>query len=670
MEKDESPAGNRAPEGQPTSGQPTAGSRRLSDRHRADLHASAITDAVLDAVCARSWPRGWRFRWVDHIDELELSVYDRDKRPEDGRKVEWPKGQTTFLNYIRQVEDSDLALIVEGIRQSLAAASWAPEGWSVYGMNGCDGIHKGIADRLDEFKGKAVVVWLDADWKTKSEVRGAAERIARLLISAGADSVRFVTMPADLIVEDTDGADDVLARTPESERTALMVALVEAAGSVSELVLPEDFYASRESLARIRRQAHGRGSAADPVLYAVLARLSGMVPTDCRADTGIGRSIGASLNLFAAAVGPSGTGKSSSAGVARDLFRPPDGLDFADSLPIGSGEGLAEVFMGTEMRETGEVYKNGDRKGESRLEKVRAQVRHNAFLVADEGEAFTKMQERSGATIGPATRSAWYGATLGNQNADAERKRIIPEGSYSLGMLIGFQPETVQPMLNDAATGTPQRFVYCWTTDPSIPATPDPFYSGPRFAVFNARSGLVGMAPAVVEEVRRQHHARSTGALTVPRLDAHGYLTRVKLAGLLALLDGRHSVTEEDWRLSGVMWETSCRVRDELLRYGQTIAARAQEASNRRHAEREGLAEVARSQAVPKVLRIARLVAKYVHDTAKPARTVGEVNRRLESPNRRLLTEALEHAVSVGWVVVDGSQVEPGPSRPSEEGFS
>jgi hypothetical protein len=45
------------------------------------------------------------------------------------------------------------------------------------------------------------------------------------------------------------------------------------------------------------------------------------------------------------------------------------------------GEGIAEAFMGWVEQDTGEFLKNGEQK----KKKMRCQMRHNAFFVADEG---------------------------------------------------------------------------------------------------------------------------------------------------------------------------------------------------------------------------------------------------------------------------------------------
>jgi hypothetical protein len=466
-------------------------------------------------------------------------------------------------------------------------------------------------------------------------------------------------------------------RAERGERPA-NVTLVTAAEITSttahDLILPDTFYESRPVLRQIRDYAHSRGVAADMVLYSNLSHISGMLPPECRLETGIGSTKGASLNLFIAAISNSSGGKSTGSSVSRDMYAPPAMLDFIDGAPLGSGEGLAEAYMGQVWREIpGTEVQRGPRKGEPRLEKVREQVRRNAFYFADEGEMFTKLQERSGSTLSQVIRSAWYGSTLGNTNADSDRNRIIREGDYSMGMFIGFQPETARPLLADSAAGTPQRFLCCSAIDPNIPPT-RPTRNAVQPQIFQPRPQKVQLPDEIADLVWQHHHNKVTGVLEVPRLDGHGMLTRLKLAALLTLLDGRYVVststldTVGDWELAEIMWDTSCKVRDHYLADAEQQATRDRHTRNQHYADREEMAEARRQQvreASTKVQRVARLMGKYVHDQAKPAKTIGDVNRRLESVNRPQLTEALDYAVLEGWVEVDGTNVTPGPSKPA-----
>jgi AAA domain len=226
----------------------------LADWRRKDLHASEITDAAIDRLGIRDDPKGWILPWSDGVDSFDLLVYDRDKRPADGRKNDWPKGQTAILNKLRD-GDAPMVIVVEGVRQSLAMASRELEdnedrAIALYGMNGCDGIHAGIADRLPAlFKGKNVVVVFDADIYTNERVSLAATvRLPKLLHEAGAESVK-VTSSGGV---GKDGLDDVLARTKEDQQGEYLAELIngamkvkgEQAGSAADLLMSgEDFLA-------------------------------------------------------------------------------------------------------------------------------------------------------------------------------------------------------------------------------------------------------------------------------------------------------------------------------------------------------------------------------------------------------------------------------------------
>ncbi len=62
---------------------------------------------------------------------------------------------------------------------------------------------------------------------------------------------------------------------------------------------------------------------------------------------------------------------------------------------------------------------------------------------------------------------AWSGQQLGFENAPAEHKRSqVPQGSYRYVVIVGFQVETVGPLLEDAGGGTPQRFTWLQATHP------------------------------------------------------------------------------------------------------------------------------------------------------------------------------------------------------------
>lgn len=434
--------------------------------------------------------------------------------------------------------------------------------------------------------------------------------------------------------------------------------------------IPEEFWSARPIHQRIRAAAWRYGYSSDATFAATLARVSAMAHPDLRFDFGRGRG---SLNTFVSLIGPSGAGKTGSVETAQDLILVPTYLAdedvFRDGVGLGSGEGMAEIYMGTAEIETGEYHTRGRNKGEPKTVRVRAQVRHNAFFYVDEGQTLTKlMKERQGTTVGASLRTAWTGGTLGQSNAREETTRVVKRGTYAMGMVIGFQPNVAQDLLADGGPGTPQRFLWISVLDPNIPDDEGP--EVPPFRVplcdghGHAVTGLITCYPELRAELRHDYLERSRGARVVGELDAHAALMRCKLASLLAVLDGRLRVEPDDWELAGMLWATSCAVRDHTIAIGQRKAAADREVEMSLLEEREERAHLARVGATEKVVRVARLIADKVHDAGVSTR--GEAKRHLTSRDRSAAETAIDHAVREGWIEPDGDRVlRPGKVRPA-----
>lgn len=461
--------------------------------------------------------------------------------------------------------------------------------------------------------------------------------------------------------------------------------------SATGLNLPPEFWAARPVLKQLQLAAHSRLVSADVVLHSVLVRLASLWPHQVRLDTGMLNP--ASANLFTAVVGPSGAGKTAGVGLARRLLDRPYWLPpetYADDRPLGSGEGMSEVFMG--LKVVDKVDEHGTRlqevkTGAFKTEKVRAQVRHNALLHADEGEVLAKMLERQGATVGVELRRAWSGGTIGQSNGRSETTRVIEEGRYSLGLVIGFQLNTVQRLLtaDDTTSGTTQRFLFCWALDPSVPheRLPDP---GPLRDVWPARPGgdpdLVWMADpagtkemdlrpvtyteAIREELWQERYAKvTTQAPEHEDMASQRPATMIKVSALLAYLDGgRRQVTEEDWRLAGIVWDTSCAVRDHAIELGRQAAGKAEQYRREQYAAQEGHAERRRidvrlSDEDLLISRAAKWAAKRVVRYGPMA--AGRFSHDVAGRHRDVLDEALEFALTAGWLTTDGVTYSTGP---------
>lgn len=241
-------------------------------------------------------------------------------------------------------------------------------------------------------------------------------------------------------------------------------------------------------------------------------------------------------------------------------------------ISLGSGEGIPEAYYATVSEHTG----NG------KTRPVRRKIYDQAFFSEDEGQKLVKTMFKGGNIIAETIRSAWSGNQLGQSNARAESTRKVNPGDYSIGIAVGFQPETIQPLLSDeeAASGTPQRFLYMSATDPNVPRSLDdsPKWPGPLKIEWPEQ---VVFPASICDELWEANTATSSGDSTVDVWSAHMYLMRLRFAVCLAIL--RHTkdetiakVTEEDWEWSRVMWATSVSVRNAMRAYGSRKAAESE----------------------------------------------------------------------------------------------
>ncbi|MEH0637307.1 toprim domain-containing protein [Streptomyces bottropensis] len=413
--------------------------------------------------------------------------------------------------------------------------------------------------------------------------------------------------------------------------------------------LPLEFWNSRESLASIRRLAHSKLLPADTTLGAIMARVSGAIPHTFAAESPMGR---ASLNLPVAMIGGPSAGKSQSARAAREAFPTPARLQDRDSLPIGSGEGLTEIFMGMEERETGEVKKGPGGTETPVVVQVRTQVHHNAFVYVDEGKSIGDIEERGGSTLGETIRRAAMGEALGQTNATQERKRYVAPMSYAMGVLVGLQPSIATTLLKDAGTGTPQRFLWLWARDVTIS---DEVIEHPGAITIPALddshddSPVTLRVPNEVAAEMRQRRLRAvrTGGIDDDELNGHEPVMKMKFAALLAIIDGRFHMTLDDWRLAETLWATSCAVRDDLVGLAQREAAAARKAAEDAEidlATRKG--DALDAATVKREARLRKVLEHLASAGGRMSRT--DLVQRFHSRYRGELPAVIERGVAKG----------------------
>jgi DNA polymerase I-like protein with 3'-5' exonuclease and polymerase domains len=182
----------------------------LSDQHRAYLLENAVTAEVIDAAGIYSEDDVIVFPWVNT--DGTTTEQRKPYVPSTKTGYLWEPGKPLHPWVLRELDDDGPVLVVEGTKQSLAAASWAPAGYSVYGMAGCWGLSK--AD-LSFAEDRDVFIILDADASTNLDVYDAGSRLKTRFEDEDA-RVGFVRLP----VEDKEGLDDYLASIRPEKRTA------------------------------------------------------------------------------------------------------------------------------------------------------------------------------------------------------------------------------------------------------------------------------------------------------------------------------------------------------------------------------------------------------------------------------------------------------------------
>lgn len=433
--------------------------------------------------------------------------------------------------------------------------------------------------------------------------------------------------------------------------------------------LPEEFWGAREMFKAVRQAAWASQTHPDAVLACVLARAAGAAGHEVLFDSGKGSP--GTLSLFACLLAPSGIGKSEAYGAASTLVRLPSHLTdatgyadqeiFRDGLGIGTGEGLAEAYMGTVERETGKMVMKGrgrNAQPEPEMKAVRAVVRHRAFFFVDEGETLTKlMRERQGSTLGPALRTAWSGGTLGQANASEDRFRFVPARSYSMGIVIGYQPETAVGMLSDVGPGTPQRFLWLGAQDTEMPAE---MYEWPEALVLpqeGMTEGIIRFPIEIKRWLRAQTRGKHRGEIVIDPMDSHEPLMRCKLAALLCWLDGRWDVDRSDWILGGMIWSVSCAIRDRLIRHRDTQAQRAADEKREARLAEAAEVEVMRVTVSADVERVARRIWRILKEADAAEGFVSvkrwELKKNRMGRDKPFFDAALAHGRQREWISAD-----------------
>lgn len=422
----------------------------------------------------------------------------------------------------------------------------------------------------------------------------------------------------------------------------------------------DSFWHEREHLEHILAAARSRLVGPYAVLGCVLARVAAFThPSTCLPPI-IGGA--APLSIYVALRARSGGGKSSPSSVAEALIpRPPTWAK--GPLPLGSGEGLIDQYLETYEIPADDPKKKG--------KPGKRQSHYGVLFVLDEGQMMAEIGNRKGATILPTLRTAWSGSALGQANASAETFRNLPAMYYALGLVSLWQQKSGAMLLADSDGGTPQRFVWLPTNDikasrnrPKWPGelawTPPPPYKFEN--VLNHHH--LAVDPAIEDEIVDKHIAVNLHESEEENpLDAHRRLNKLKVAGCLAVLDGRTDVNPDDWRIAERLLNISDQQRDWVL--SETRRNEAARFSN--DIERAVVKEQAVLQSTEKraLSRAARGAWRAV-DTHPDGATRRDVHQSIASRDRALVSvdEAIAEAIRLQWITETDGRLTPGKARP------
>lgn len=412
-------------------------------------------------------------------------------------------------------------------------------------------------------------------------------------------------------------------------------------------------------LAHIRTAARARRAAPTAVLGSVLARVAAFTPPSTCVPPFVGGTV--PLSIIVALVGTTSTGKSINDRVAADLLpNMPPGV--AGPFALGSGEGAAEAYL--------ERYTAKDDNGRN-IQKQR-QVNYGVLFTLDEGRVLTELGSRSGSTIVPTLCTMWTGGDPGRMNASADTRRTLPVGGYTFGLVSLWQPTRMAGLFDDTDGGLPGRFLFLGVNDPDAPDIapdwPGPLEWAPPSWI--AAEGVTQPSPLrYPDDARAEVDARRLAKLRdepVPALDGHRDLGRLKIAGVLALIDGQRSeVADIHWKLAGDMLDSSDRTRGAVLAELDIERRRAEESGN----AKAGRREVAKVTAIEtKALDAAvRAIGRKAHREGAKVLPRRELTQAIKGTDRKVVgvDAPLEEAERLGYIVATEGGWTAGESRPA-----
>lgn len=377
--------------------------------------------------------------------------------------------------------------------------------------------------------------------------------------------------------------------------------------------IPDEFWEARPLFAGIRQHAWHRIASPDATLHSFLAAYAARVPYLYELETGVGTP--AKSLFFSCIAAESGEGKGTATALGFKLAK-----NDMPALPMGTGEGLVEAFLELQVdMDNPANFKKDPKTGDEVLvanpSKKKVQVNHNLLISETEGSSFVAIMERPQSLLSQTILKMAVGEDLGQSNAYAESSRYVPERSYSAGMVVGVQYEGAGHILARHGVGLSQRFFWTSVIDPNakdVPEVPAELSFHEPLPTPFGWGGLslpvqVQIDPAITAPMRQARVNILNGSTKVDPQDSHRDGLCLRLALVLRMLDGpnlgvsdehgvwkatAYQVTTEDWRLANILYDTSKKVRTQLV----SRAAKLETVKVKEQGQKDAVRRVAASE--------------------------------------------------------------------------
>lgn len=413
---------------------------------------------------------------------------------------------------------------------------------------------------------------------------------------------------------------------------------------------------ARESLARIRTAASAARVPVWLLLGSVLAQLATRHSPRVRLSAMVGTGT-SPLNLLVGLVGQPGAGKGMAMAAGADVL---GCRERVTSYEIATSRGVVSAYS-EPLRSDG----------------IDPQHTDAVLFTADEVDSIAAHFGGSSA-LSATLRTAFTGSHLGGKVREAKNDIHVLPGTYRFVLLAGVQPTRSGVLINDGGSGLAARWLLMPAIDPHMdpPGTtgtwqplgfdpvPDLAAAGSGYAYELARGEqTMDMPDRAIHEIQHTYTAQfepdAGSAEYVAARDGHRLNVRARVTALLALLEHRRTVTEDDWDVAGAILSASDIGRSICERALRREARQRVQTKADEHSQIELTREDASEQhRYDQRERVRDRVATVLRD--KPGLKRAEIRLQMPVRHRAYFAEVFAEMVDDGEVVPEDVTTEAG----------